>query len=267
MPSTRALLTLARWPNALLAAAGVTVGAWWARGPFDARVAWAMLAAVCITIAANAWNDVADVDIDRVVHPDRPLPRGEITAGAARGIAWAAAVLAVPLAFLARPVLGALTLCVLALARVYSPHLKRAGLTGNLVVAALASLPFLYGGWAVDRPAAGAGLALIAVPLHFAREVAKDLDDAEGDASRRRTMPLVHGAPAARAVVVAAAALFLGALAWPALRAPSFAVAAIPAVALSVTAAGAAARGRRGSPRLFKAAMICAMLAAVAARP
>jgi len=40
------------------------------------------------------------------------------------------------------------------------------------------------------------------VPLHFAREIAKDLDDAHGDASFRRTLPLRVGAATARALEV-----------------------------------------------------------------
>jgi hypothetical protein len=36
---------------------------------------------------------------------------------------------------------------------------------------------------------------------------------------------------------------------------------------LSIAGAGAAVRGRPGGPTLFKAAMVCAMLAVIAARP
>jgi 4-hydroxybenzoate polyprenyltransferase len=133
--------------------------------------------------------------------------------------------------------------------------------------ALLASMPFLYGAWVVGRPRDGALLVVIAAPLHFAREVAKDLDDAEADAPWRRTLPVVYGARGARGIVVAAAVLFLCALVWPAAGAPVFALALVPAVALSLAAAGTAVRGRRGSPGLFKAAMVCAMLAVIAARP
>ena len=267
VPSPSALLTLARWPNAVLAAGGVAIGAWWAHGPLGASVAWAALAAAAIAAAANAWNDVADVEIDRTAHPDRPIPRGAVSLRDAEWFAWGAASVAVPLALAASPALALLTVPVLMLARAYSPRLKRAGLPGNVAVAVLASLPFLYGAWAVGRPVDGALLAAIAAPLHFAREVAKDLDDAAADAPWRRTLPIVYGARGARWVVVLAAVLFLLALGWPAARAPLFALALVPAVALSLAATGAAVRGRRGSPRLFKAAMVCAMLAVLAARP
>jgi geranylgeranylglycerol-phosphate geranylgeranyltransferase len=251
----------------LLAAGGVAVGAWWAHGTVDAPVLWAGLAAIAITAAANAWNDVADVAIDRRAHPERPLPRGALMPGDATRFAWSSAALAVPLAYAAAPALAALTLPVLALARAYSPLLKRAGLLGNVAVAALASLPFLYGAWAAGRPRAGVLLAAIAMPLHLAREIAKDVDDAAADAPWRRTVPVVHGVRFARLAVGTAAALFLIALVSPATRAPLFALALVPAAALSLAGAGATARGRRGAPMLFKAAMVCAMLAVLVARP
>jgi geranylgeranylglycerol-phosphate geranylgeranyltransferase len=251
----------------LLAAAGVATGAWWAHGPLGVPVVWAALAAAPIAAAANAWNDVADIAIDRRAHPDRPLPSGAISARQASRFAWTAALVGLVLSLAAAPALAWLTAAVLVVARGYSPWLKGAGLPGNLVVALLASMPFLYGAWVVGRPRDGALLVVIAAPLHFAREVAKDLDDAEADAPWRRTLPVVYGARGARGIVVAAAVLFLCALVWPAAGAPVFALALVPAVALSLAAAGTAVRGRRGSPGLFKAAMVCAMLAVIAARP
>jgi geranylgeranylglycerol-phosphate geranylgeranyltransferase len=261
------LLALVRWPNAVTAAAAVVVGAWWAHGTIGVAVTWAAMAAMAITMAANAWNDVADLEIDRIAHPGRPLPSGSISPREAARLAWVAAALALPLAWRASPQLAVLTIGVLGIARVYSPHLKRMGLVGNATVAVVASLPFLYGAWVVGQPARGAVLVAIAVPLHFAREVAKDLDDVAGDAQWRRTIPVSYGARRAKVVIAAAAAAFLLALAWPAARAPLFALALVPAIALSLAGAGAAVRGQRGGPALFKAAMVCAMLAVVAARP
>jgi geranylgeranylglycerol-phosphate geranylgeranyltransferase len=265
--SFSAFAALARWPNALLAATGIAVGAWWAHGSLGAPVLWATLAAVTITAAANAWNDVADLAIDRTAHPERPLPRGALAPDDARRFAWGSALVALPAAYAAAPPLGALTVGVLAIARGYSPHIKRGGLAGNAVVAVVASLPFLYGAWAVGRPGAGAVLVAIAAPLHLAREIAKDLDDAAADTGRRLTIPIRYGPRLARWAVTLAAALFLVALGPPAVGAPVFALALVPAAVLSVAGAGAALRGRRGSPLLFKAAMVCAMLAVLIARP
>jgi geranylgeranylglycerol-phosphate geranylgeranyltransferase len=89
-----AALRLVRWVNALTAAAGVLVGAWWAGWGSASAIALAALAAIALTATANAWNDLADIEIDRVAHPERPLPSGALTPAAAEQIAMAAATVA-----------------------------------------------------------------------------------------------------------------------------------------------------------------------------
>ena len=265
--SVRPWLALVRWPNALLAAAGVVFGAWWVGWGAPRAIALAALAALPLAAAANAWNDAADVAIDRLAHPERPIPSGRVTAAAARRLAAVAAVAGVALAAGARPALGALSALVVALMYAYSPWVKRTGLPGNLLVAGLASLPFLYGGWAAGHASRALVLVLVAAPLHLAREIAKDLEDAPADAALRRTLPVEAGSHAASAVLAAAALAFLLLLLpFVAIR-PWFAVAAAPAAALVVHAVSAALRGHRGSPRIFKLAMLCAMLAFLIARP
>lgn len=267
--SASAALELVRWPNALLAALGVVFGAWWVGWGTDAlpSIVLAALAALPLTAAANAWNDAADVGIDRLAHPERPIPSGRLSLAAARRLAAVAAVAGVALAAGARPALGAMSAVVAALMYAYSPWVKRTGLPGNLLVAVLASLPFLYGGWAAGHPSRALVLVLVAAPLHLAREIAKDLEDAPADAGARRTLPVEAGSHAAAAVLAAAGLAFLLLLLPFVAARPLFAVAAAPAAALVVHAVTAALRGRRGSPRTFKLAMLCAMLAFLVVRP
>lgn len=265
--SADALLRLARWPNAVLAATGVAFGAWWVGWGDGTRIACAALGAACLTATANAWNDLADVDIDRRAHPGRPLPSGLVSEGAARRFAAAAGLAGVALEALGAPALGAASVVVLALMFAYSPWIKRTGLPGNVLVAVLASLPFLYGGWVVGRARSAIVLVLIAIPLHLAREIAKDLDDAPADAGSRRTLPLSAGVTAAIAVLAAASFAFLLLLVPLAAARPIFAVAAVPAAALVLYAVAIAVRGRRGSPLVFKLAMLCTMAAFLTLRP
>jgi 4-hydroxybenzoate polyprenyltransferase len=270
--SVEPFFALARWENGVIAAAGVLFGAWWAgwrwnAGPHTGRVTLAALAAVALTAAANAWNDIADVAIDARAHPRRPLPAGRVTIAAARRLAHGAAATGLALAAGANALLGALSLVVVALMRSYSPWLKQAGLVGNLTVAILGSLPFLYGGWAAGRPVAALPLMAIAAPLHLAREVAKDLDDAEADAGIRRTLPLAIGPRGAALVLAGASIAFLLLLVPYAVARPRLAAAAVPAVALVLHGTRAALAGRRGSPRALKLAMLCTMGAFLVARP
>lgn len=261
----RAVLALVRWPNALIAAAGVLLGGWWAGGaPWSPGVLWAAAAGVALAAFTNADNDWHDREIDLVAHPRRPLPSGALSPETARLVALVAAVAALAASAAAgRALLGA-TVVVLVLMAAYSRGVKRHGLPGNLLVAVLASCPFLYGAWAVGRPLAALPLLAVGVPLHLAREVAKDLDDAEGDAGRRRTLPVVRGAPAARTAIAVAVACFLAALV-PLLREHrALLVALLPALIVVTLAVHRAATGRRGSPLLFKAAMLFAMAALLA---
>jgi geranylgeranylglycerol-phosphate geranylgeranyltransferase len=265
--SVEALVRLARWPNVVLSALGVAFGAWWVGWGPVAAIAFAAGGAACLTVTANVWNDLADIEIDRLAHPERPLPSGLVSARAARQVATISGIAGVALEAAASPALGALSVMVVALMFAYSPWIKRTGLLGNGVVALLASLPFLYGAWVVGRPRGAIVLVMIAVPLHLAREVAKDLEDAPADAGSRRTLPVSAGASVAIAVLSAASLAFLLLLVPFARSRPLFAAAAVPAAALVLYAVGIAVRGHRGSPLVFKLAMVCAMAAFLTARP
>ena len=259
-----AVLALIRWENALLSVAGVVLGAWWVTGrPNQPETLVMAGVAALLTAFANADNDVRDFDIDRVAHPERPLPSGALSLHTARVIVGIAASAALVLSALlgSGPTLAAVG--VIAAMTLYNRGVKAHGVPGNVIVAIVASLPFVFGAWSAGRPSAGVPLFLVGVPLHFAREIAKDLDDVHGDARYRRTLPLRAGAGTARLVVVTSLALFVAALAPFAVRRPAFAIVALPAVALCALAARRVLSGQRGTPRLLKSAMVVAMIALV----
>jgi geranylgeranylglycerol-phosphate geranylgeranyltransferase len=252
-----------RWRNALLSAIGVWVGAWWVGSWRSWDVFLAALTAATLTAVANTWNDIADADIDRLAHPERPLPSGALSAATAQRTARIAMVASVLSSAAVSVALALLTLLVLLLMYLYSPWIKRLGLPGNVLVAVLASLPFLYGAWAAGDARAGVYLVAIAAPLHLAREIAKDIDDEPADRGRRRTLPVAHGISVARIMVAGSLVLFAVALVPIAVAHVRFALAMMPALIVAALAALASLRGRRGAPALFKAAMLLSMLALV----
>ena len=264
-----AVLQLVRWANALTAAAGVVVGAWWAGWGGLVPIALAALAAIGLTAAANAWNDLADVAIDFVAHPERPLAAGRLSVASAERVGMAAATIAIVAASAVSVTLGVCSVAVLVLMKLYSPWLKRSGFAGNLLVSVLASLPFVYGGYVVGAWRMAIPLVFVAAPLHLARELAKDLDDRDADRMMRRTMPVALGVGTTRIVMIVALAAFGAALAIglaPQARSPrAFAVALLPAIAVLALATARALRGRPGSPAYFKLAMVCAMAALLVA--
>lgn len=263
----RALAVVARWQNALIAAVGVLVGAWWgAREVTRAATLAAALAAVALTTYANAFNDLLDIEIDRRAHPRRPLPSGAVRPAAVRALAIGAALIGVALAWIARTSLGYLSVAVVALMTLYSTSLARLPLVGNLAVALLASLPFFYGATTVGSARAGIALVAVATPLHLARELAKSLDDAPADAPYRRTAPLVFGRWPTRALILVALALFVWRILALAPADSRLRVFVVPALVICVMASSRALAGRSGAPLLFKTAMLAAMAALVAAR-
>jgi geranylgeranylglycerol-phosphate geranylgeranyltransferase len=221
------------------------------------------LAAITLTAVANTTNDLADIEIDRVAHPERPLPSGAISPRAATHFAIGSSVVALALTVLVDPWLGAMTLGVLLIMWGYSSRLKRYGIPGNLIVALLGSLPFLYGAWAVDAAEKGALLVMVAAPLHFAREVAKDLDDASGDASTRRTLPVTRGVGTARAAVLGGVVAYSVAVVLLARAHPLFATLLVPTIFLAGLGVRRLYRERKGTARLLKAAMVLAIAALI----
>jgi geranylgeranylglycerol-phosphate geranylgeranyltransferase len=217
----------------------------------------AALAAMCLSMVANAFNDYDDRAIDAIIHPDRPLPSGTLTpATALRTVAIAAAG-GVVLSALARPILGVVSVGVIGVMLAYGRIKAQSGLAANAIVAVLGSMPFLYGAWAAGVPRSGVVLVGIAAPLHFAREIAKDVDDIDGDRGRRRTLPITAGVGVARVIQVASTLVFV--VAWVSLLGARWI--ALPAVLLAMAAA------YWGMPAIYKAAMAVAMIAYYVSRP
>jgi geranylgeranylglycerol-phosphate geranylgeranyltransferase len=189
-------------------------------GEFYALILLAAASTALVTAGGNVLNDLEDIEGDRVNHPTRPLVTGEISVGGARIIAiglFAAGIeVALPVIFVA-PLVGVILTVALGAMLAYELRLKAAGFGGNLVVAALTGLVFLYGG-------AAGGDALVLVPFAAmaflataSREVIKDMEDVAGDVGRT-TLPKTHGLPlsaaVARATVGAAIVLSFVPLFW-----------------------------------------------------
>lgn len=274
---------LVRPLNVAMFFAGVALGGLLAAGAdaFAApgRLALAMLSAACIGAGANAVNDAFDLEIDRVNRPQRPIPSGAVTVGEARAVWAALSVLGIAAGAALSLVHAAIAAASVALLYGYSARLKGTPLVGNVAVALVLALALVYGGLAV-APGIGPVLLLgaaFAAASTLAREIAKDIEDAEGDAhGGARTLPLVAGPRVAVGGALTAVALTLAAfpLALAAGLGGDFFALAVPAGALLLAAAwcllGAtpetlAHRAGRAST-LLKAAMLAGIAALAAAR-
>lgn len=216
MPGSRVadVAALVRFPNLILAAAGVAVGAYLVLGPqpWPSEAWFAVASALGLGAAGNVANDLYDVDADRVNRPRRPLSSGRVSRDVALAVGGLAGGAGLYLGWLAGTTVFRLALVALVVMLAYSPLLKRYGALGNLAVAAIASLPLIYGAAAAGYWRAGLVPFALAAVLHLAREVVKDLEDVAGDRASdppRRTLPIVFGEPAAYVIAAAVLVIFI----------------------------------------------------------
>ena len=204
MSQLSAFFLLPRPVNGLITALSVGIGALTAdQTPAWSAVLLAALSAALINGAGNAFNDLLDLDIDRINRPLRPLPAGRLSPSAARMQSLLLALAGCALAFLLSPWHGLIALAVAALLAFYSISLKNSLLWGNVLVALAGAIAFPYGALAADDIGRSWIPALFAFLFHLGREIVKDLEDVAGDQIRgERTLPLSWGR--AQAAVLAA---------------------------------------------------------------
>jgi len=224
----RACLFIIR-PWAGLSLAAAVVAAYWAttgRFVLDERLVLVVGIIFLIASAAFPLNDVNDLVIDRMVHTERPLSRGELSPGGAlilaSGMIAVALLLAARLGFFAFGWALLFSLAVIFYSRVKGWN----AFLGNVLAAALfgVAIPSVLftGDGPFDLPLlfACAGLCTLVI---YGREVVKDVEDSRADAANGRvSIPIRYGAAAAykvsavSVVVASAASIFIasGAGSW-----------------------------------------------------
>lgn len=214
----RACLELTRPGNAVAAGGLTFTGAFVAGGvtAAPAAVAAAVIATITATGGGNAINDYFDREIDAINRPDRPIPRGDISA---RGALWFS------LGLFGLAIVAALTLPVVAvgiavfnfLALVaYTELFKGLPGVGNVLVGYLTGSTFLFGGAAVDEPLGAVALFGLAAVATLTREIVKDVEDIDGDRKEGlRTLPIVIGQRRALGVGLVVMVGAVAASVWP----------------------------------------------------
>ena len=226
-PRVHAAVRLVRPANVAVSFAGTIVGGMVALGGgvahpmgFWVLMVLAGLSTALVTAGGNVLNDVLDLEVDRTNHPDRPLVTQEVGVETARGLVVALFVsglmVALPVVALAPVVAVVFALAVGALLG-YELLLKARGFVGNVVVAFLTAMVFVYGGAAAGHGALVLPFAGMAFLATLSREVIKDMEDVSGDVGRH-TLPMRIGLPSsarvAQVAVVVAVLLSVLPLAW-----------------------------------------------------
>jgi len=150
-----------------------------------------------ITAAGNVINDFFDAEIDAINRPDRPIPSGAVSRGAARRFAVTLFLAGILVSFFTNSLLCigiAIFNALLLIA--YAAKLKSTPLIGNIVVAYLSASIFLFGGAlnGLDGLVRIIPIAAITFFAMLSRELLKDAEDVEGDrAGGADTVPIRIG--------------------------------------------------------------------------
>ncbi len=162
--------------------------------------------------AGNTLNDYFDYEIDVINRPERVLPRGAMKRETALRYAFALFAFGLVLASFINLPDFLLALAAYVTMILYAWKLKPLPFIGNIAVASLTGVTPLYGALAVGRIGLAGTLALCAFLVNVAREVAKDIEDVEGDLrTGARTLPIVVGKKRAAYVSSAFAFATIGA--------------------------------------------------------
>lgn len=154
-----------------------------------------MAVVMCYAGGANALNDIVDFEIDKINRPMRPLPSGNVKKQTALILSillfGTGTLLCLELSETAK-VIGiviAMPLMVL-----YSKYLKGIPLLGNITIAFVLGLSFLFCGAAFENMSPMWIPMVLAFGLTLVRELVKDIADLKGDESvGLRTFPISAG--------------------------------------------------------------------------
>ena len=192
----KAFLEILRPFNCIMASTAAIIGLLIARGFAIQTSALIFLAVFMVTGAGNAVNDYYDREIDAVNRPARPIPSGRLSPGIAlnySAILFAAGCIAAALVNQLCLGLAAINSILLFF---YARNLKAMPLAGNICVSFLTGSAFIFGGASFGLE--GISLDLIPFLLSFlatmSRELAKDIEDMEGDRKcGALTLPILAG--------------------------------------------------------------------------
>ena len=161
------------------------------------------LSAALIAAAGNIVNDIYDIETDKVSHPNRVLAQGLLSKKEAVFLYNFFNVIAIILASRISDYLIVIVLFTIILLYVYSAYLKKLPLVGNIVIAFITGLAFIYGGFAADNPNGAIVPAVFAFLINLIREIVKDIQDIEGDSKLSfKTFPILYGIKKSKIIIL-----------------------------------------------------------------
>jgi 4-hydroxybenzoate polyprenyltransferase len=214
------ILNVIRWKNLLMIALVQSLIKYGLLLPFgvstslnDLEFFLLIFSTICIAAAGNIINDIYDVETDFINKPDKILVGKSISEKTAYNMFIILNVLGVGVGFYVSQAIGkselfSIFVIISVLLYVYASYLKQMFLIGNIIVSVLVALSIIIVGVfelipAITPENQGIQLAFFRILLDYAlfafiinliREIAKDIEDFDGDyKSGMRTLPIVIG--------------------------------------------------------------------------
>lgn len=159
------------------------------------KLIMAIIAGFLITGAGFIFNDAVDVEIDKIVHPTRPLPKGEIDVNTAFLVSLVIFIAGIVFSIFINVECFLIAIINSIILVVYTEILEKKGIFGNIVISYLTASSFLFGAFAAGKIySLVTWLAIITFLAILSREIIKDVEDLEGDFyGERETLPMRIG--------------------------------------------------------------------------
>jgi geranylgeranylglycerol-phosphate geranylgeranyltransferase len=149
-----------------------------------------------LSSSAMIFNDIFDVEVDRINTPEKPLLSGKISVKEANLFGIFTAIIAWVIALIMDPFILFLSLALWGLGFLYNWKLKSLGLAGNLIVSLNVGMTIIIGAISIGKISSSmvwifAGIAFL---FDLAEEIAGDAMDMEGDKQRdSRSLAILYG--------------------------------------------------------------------------
>jgi 4-hydroxybenzoate polyprenyltransferase len=224
------ILNLIRWKNLLMIAFVQLLIKYALFEPFEADIMFnwfgitlLILATISLAAAGNIINDIYDIETDLVNRPNKVIVGKKVSEKTAYNLFITFNVIGILIGFYLSHLVGrsgffALFVIISALLYVYATYLKQTLLIGNIVVSILVAMSVLIVGLFELLPAITPqnqptqlfffkillDYALFAFVINLIREIAKDMEDIDGDyKAGMNTLPIAIGRDRASKVLFA----------------------------------------------------------------
>lgn len=159
----------------------------------DFHLLLATIAAFFITAGSMTFNDYFDWKIDKINHPERPIPRGIIKPQEMLYFTITLFIIGAAISYLINLLCFGIIVLSIIILIIYEKYSKNIGISGNITVAFVSAISFTFGGASVGNPYSSLILSLIAFLIMVSREIIMDIRDSEGDKLFRKTLPMQMG--------------------------------------------------------------------------